>query len=116
MGKRLGANSEPSFPVCTNRWLDFKDASTEDALRVPSGVSLMEGEGPALGWGTGREGGALHLSCGCQVSVIAFPAFSVHSRANDVFWESVCLPSEAKCTFLDSQHSVHGRAARSPAS
>lgn len=41
------------------------------------------------------------MYCDCQTPVVAFPALSLHSRANDVFWVSVCLPSKAKSTFLN---------------
>lgn len=40
-------------------------------------------------------------------SVIAFRALSLHSIANDSFWISVCLLSEAISAFLDNHCSVH---------
>lgn len=46
------------------------------------------------------------MSLDCQARVIAFPALSLHSRANDVFWVRVCLLSKAKSIFLNSRCSV----------
>lgn len=56
---RCGMGKGVCFPVCIKRWLGFKGPSTGDILRVPLlsfyACPLMEGEEPALGWGTGRE-------------------------------------------------------------
>lgn len=99
-----GTLSEPQFSSLDNKVAGFERAFPLAHIpRVSSCLLwLEERDRPALGWGMG---GALR-PCELPGTVTAFPALSLHSGANDVFWGSVGPLSQARSTFLNSPCSV----------